>query len=230
MPYWLQCISENLRKGNAVAILAPSLANLFFEMSSFLVQTPNSLNTVSVLLELLPSLERFSALINYWACTAEGFLFSSSHYWCLAAYVLHWSHCRIWWMHPWSFPACKASLAFCWFCLVGREFRPWLQWAVKHTHWAKCYCYYYGGSSMKFLLLCFLHFPPLNLFQKFSPAAILFSKLLHLLTEDSPIHCSLMGDQYSFWLFALIWNEKLCIAKNMFCFVYTPCAWLHNLG
>lgn len=70
---------------------------------------------------------------------------------------------------------------------------------------------------MKFLLLCFLHFPPLNLFQKFSPAAILFSKLLHLLTEDSPIHCSLMGDQYSFWLFALIWNEKLCIAK--ICFV-----------
>lgn len=66
---------------------------------------------------------------------------------------------------------------------------------------------------MKFLLLCFLHFSPLNRFQKFSPAAILFSELLHLLIEDSPIHCSLKGDQYSFWLFALIWNEKLCIAK-----------------
>lgn len=26
-----------------------------------------------------------------------------------------------------------------------------------------------------------------------------------------------MGDQYSFWLFALIWNEKLCITK--ICFV-----------
>lgn len=26
----------------------------------------------------------------------------------------------------------------------------------------------------------------------------------YLLTVDSPIHCSLMGDQYSFWLFALI--------------------------
>jgi len=69
---------------------------------------------------------------------------------------------------------------------------------------------------MKFLLLCFLHISPLNLFQKFSPTAILFSKLLHLLTGDSPIHCFLMGDQYSFWLFALIQNEKLCIVKIRF--------------
>lgn len=44
----------------------------------------------------------------------------------------------------------------------------------------------------------------LKMFPKFSPTAILFSELLHLLTIDSTIHCSLMGDQYSFWLFALI--------------------------
>lgn len=93
-------------------------------------------------------------------------------------------------------------------------------------HWAKYY--YYGKSHMKSLLLCFLHISPFKSVSKILPNSHFILKVS--LSSYRRFTNTLLSHGRPIFFLVVCFNleRKATHSENTFCFVYTPCAWLHN--